>query len=354
MSKIALALILCLLIVSLCSAATLPEIFKQAKDAFGRGDYKQSLADFDLLDAESQKPGFEADRAKLAPVILFYRGANLAALGKKDEAKETFISYLIFMPNASIASPPFPKDVVALFDAARKEADGRSNTVSAAFATFMTPAGWSLPTDEHWTETPVRYLLTPAQKQEYESLTTPADRATFADRVWGQLDPTPGTPANEFRAEFERRVAFADATWTTEKAPGRIGDRATVIVFLGPPTYAAMGSLGTADDTMSAMRARGNADMDAGLVGKSRRGTSTARAIQKPTDNLEQDYNRGGRESWVYRQDRMPKDVPFHEIRVDFLSKQGYGAGVLQKEPQVMQTLGGAVDAALRDKKFSR
>lgn len=354
MSKIALALVLALLIVPLCAAATLPEIFKQAKDAFGRGDYKQSLADFDLLDAESQKPGFEADRTKLAPVILFYRGANLAALGRKEEAKEAFVSYLAFMPNASIASPPFPKATVAVFDAAVKEAAGRSNTVSAAFATFMTPAGWTLPADEHWTETPMRYLLTPAQKQEYESLTAPADRATFADRVWGQLDPTPGTPANEFRAEFERRVAFADATWTTEKAPGRIGDRAAVIVFLGPPTYAAMGSLGTTDDTMSAMRARGNADLDVSLTGKTRSGTSAAQAIQKPTDNLEQDYNRGGRESWVYRKDRMPKDVPFHEVRFDFVSKQGYGAGVLQKESQSMQTLGRAVDAALRDKKLSR
>ena len=331
MSKIAHALVLTLLIVPLCAAATLPEIFKQAKDEFGRGDYQKSLADFDLLDSESQKPGFEADRAKLAPVILFYRGANLAALGRKEEAKEAFLSYLGFMPNASIASPPFPKNVVAAFDLAVKEAAGRSNTVSAAFATFVTPAGWMLPADERWTETPVRHLLTAGQKREYEALTTPADRAAFADRVWGQLDPTPGTPANEFRAEFERRIAFADATWTTDKAPGRVGDRATVIVFLGPPTYAAMGNVSTGDDTMSALRAG-----------------------RKAMDNLEQEYNRGGRESWVYRQDRMPKDVPFHEVRFDFLSKQGYGTGVLQKESQAMQTLGRAVDAAVRDKKLGR
>src|SRR2546421_9747495 len=93
-------------------AATLPEIFNQAKNEFSAGNYKQSLADFDLLDSESRKPGLEADRAKLAPVILFYRGANLAALGRRDEGKETFINYLSYTPNASIASPPFPKQVV--------------------------------------------------------------------------------------------------------------------------------------------------------------------------------------------------------------------------------------------------
>jgi len=36
-------------------------------------------------------------------------GANLAALGRKDDAKEAFITYLAYMPNAAIASPPFPK-----------------------------------------------------------------------------------------------------------------------------------------------------------------------------------------------------------------------------------------------------
>src|SRR5438094_289811 len=72
MSNIAASIVLTLF------AATLPQIFNQAKNEFSVGNYKQSLADFDLLDAESRKPGLEADRAKLAPVILFYRGATLA------------------------------------------------------------------------------------------------------------------------------------------------------------------------------------------------------------------------------------------------------------------------------------
>ena len=84
MPKILAALVLTLF------AATLPELFKQAKDEFSAGNYQKSLADFETLDAESQKPGLEADRAKLAPIILFYRGANLAALGRKDEARAMF------------------------------------------------------------------------------------------------------------------------------------------------------------------------------------------------------------------------------------------------------------------------
>jgi hypothetical protein len=69
---------------------TLPELFKHAKDTFAAGDYKSSLAYFELLDSKSARPGFEADRAKLIPVITFYRGANLSALGRRDEAREAF------------------------------------------------------------------------------------------------------------------------------------------------------------------------------------------------------------------------------------------------------------------------
>src|SRR4051795_6864319 len=79
---------------------TLPELFKRAKDKFASGDYKGSLADFELLDTTSAQPELAADRAKLIPVVTFYRGANLAALGRKAEAKDAFIAYLGYAPTA--------------------------------------------------------------------------------------------------------------------------------------------------------------------------------------------------------------------------------------------------------------
>ncbi|MGA8809602.1 MAG: GWxTD domain-containing protein, partial [Thermoanaerobaculia bacterium] len=231
---------------------SLPDLFKRAKEEFAAGDYKRSLADFDQLDAITNKPGLENDRAKLLPVVTFYRGANLAALGQKNEAKNAFITYLGFMPVAAIASPPFPKTTVDLFEQARKEARGRTTTRSTTYLAFALPAGWTLPADEHWIETPVRYLMTPAQKKEYSTFTTNAERASFVDAFWKQLDPTPATDANEFRSEFERRVAYADASFATDKVQGRYTDRAAVFAFLGAPTFASMANV--ASDTMSDLR----------------------------------------------------------------------------------------------------
>jgi GWxTD domain-containing protein len=312
---------------------TLPELFKRAKDKFASGDYKGSLADFELLDANSAKPGFEADRAKLLPVVTFYRGANLAALGRKADAKAAFVTYFGFMPNAAITSPPYPKATVDIFEQARKEAASQSMTVTAAFASFTKPAGWSLPADEHWIESPVKYLLTPAQKKEYATFTSNPERAAFVDAFWKQLDPTPTTEANELRDEFERRLAFADAYFASPKQAGHLTERGAVFAFLGPPTYVGVKELGADNDAVNQLRSNGRF------------------VVGGPA--LQRQGSQGQRESWYYRPGRIPAGVPFPEVRFDFITKEGYGTSVMQKDAEPMQTLGIAADAVRRTMKLN-
>ncbi|MEA2414342.1 MAG: hypothetical protein QOI58_999 [Thermoanaerobaculia bacterium] len=327
------AALLLITVNAIAADPTLPELFKRAKDKFASADYKGSLADFELLDTNSAKPGFAADRAKLLPVITFYRGANLAALGRKAEAKAAFVTYFGFVPNAAIASPPFPKATVDVFELARKEVSSQSTTVSAAFATFATPANWSLAPDEHWIESPVRYLLTPAQKKEYATFTSDAERASFIGAFWKQLDPTPTTEVNELRDEFERRVAFADAYFSNPKLTGRLTERAAVFTFLGPPTYVGVKDLSNQDDAVNQLRENGRF-----VVGGA---------------SLQQQGAIGQRESWYYRPGRIPAGVPFPEVRFDFITKEGYGTAVMQKDPQPMQTLGIAAESVRRTLKLN-
>jgi GWxTD domain-containing protein len=336
---------------------SLSQLFKQAKDKFTAGDYKSSLADLDALDALSAQPGHENERAKLLPVLTFYRGANLAALGQKDEAREAFASFLTLTPNGSIASPPFPKSTVDLFEDGRKLARGRSTSMATVYSAFTTPAGWTLPPDEHWIESPVRYLVTPAQKKEYSTFTSNAERAAFIEAFWKQLDPTPTTDVNEFRSEFERRLAFADTQFTTPKAPGRLTDSATIFTFLGPPTYASQSQLASSDDVMGQLRSNGNSQGLGGFSAPGVRGkpNSIAGSVTGSTkeDTLETDSTKARREAWYYRPGRIPQGVPFKEVRFDFLTKPGYGTDVLQKDPQPMQTFGIAVEAARRDRRLN-
>ena len=344
-----------LLLILFCTSVfaaepTLPDLFKKAKDEFARADYTHSLADFEQLENLSLRPGMEKDRAKLASVITFYRAANLASLGRRDEAREQFINFLAVMPNATIASPPYSAKVVDAFQQARKDLEGKSGSLALAYAQFVPPAGWTLASDEHWIESPVRFLLTAAQKAEYATFATPAERQTFVERFWKQLDPTPATDANEFRSEFERRVAFADASFSTDKMPGRITDRATVFALFGPPTYAGTAYLSSSDDVMANLRAAGNQDMGRAVRGSNSTGGFGTITGTKPTDNLESDAKRGVREAWYYRRARIPKELVYQELRFDFITKEGYGTGVLQKDAQPMQALGQAAEVARKDK----
>jgi GWxTD domain-containing protein len=336
MTRLQTLIVAALLVVTATALAAdppLPELFKRAKDKFASGDYKGSLADFELLDKNSAQKGFENERAKLIPVVTFYRGANLAALGRKNDAKEAFVSYLEITPTAAITSPPFPKATVEVFELAREEAANRSTTVRTAYAAFTPPPDWSMLNDEHWIDTPIRYLLFPAQRKEYTTFTTNAERSAFIEAFWKQLDPTPTTEVNELRDEFERRVAFADANFATPKQAGRFTERAAVFTFLGAPTYAGVKELAAGDDAMDQLRSGGRA--------------------RTGGRELERQGSHGQRESWYYRAGRTPAGLPFPEVRFDFITKEGYGTSVMQKDPQPMQTLGIAVDAARRDKRLN-
>jgi GWxTD domain-containing protein len=354
-----------LLLVAMSAAAdlSLPDLFKRAKERFAASDFKGSLADFEMLDAASARTGFENDRAKLLPVITFYRGANLAALGKRDEAKEAFIAYLGLVPRAAIASPPFPKGTVDLFEQARNESGSRSVTMTVMYAAFAVPSGWTLAPDTHWIETPVRYLLTPAQRKEYATFTTDAERATFIDAFWRQLDPTPATDPNELRGEFERRMAFADANFTTPKLGGRFTEQATIFTFLGPPNFVGLSQ--ASEDAIGRLRADGNAPMnkmtsnptlmdprDVSPHIKNEIHSDLWSTDRKKEDNLETDSTRAKREKWYYRRDRLPKNVKFQEVHFDFITKEGYGTEVLQKESEPMLTLSQAVEIARAEKKL--
>jgi GWxTD domain-containing protein len=344
---VAFSSILVLVATGAIAADSVADLFARVKTEFSQGDYKRSLADVDALDKASQAPGAEKDRPKLISAISFYRAANLAALGRADDAKEEFINFLLYSPNVSIKSPPFPPAVVDAFQKAQKGASGRSNGLAVKYASFAVPAGWTFPADTQWALSPVRYLLTNDQKKEYAALTTAADREAFVANFWKSFDPSPGTDPNEFRTEFERRVAFADANFATDKLPGRETDRGLVFTFLGIPTYVGASRVTADADAIAALRSGGGTGTT--------HGTSHFADIRTTSNNddLESPDARGRREVWYYRQARLPAGSPFQEVKFEFITKEGYGTGVLQKESNVLQTLSQATDNARKIRKLN-
>jgi GWxTD domain-containing protein len=347
-----------LLLASAAIAAdpALPALFAKAKQEFQKSQYSQSLADFDELDKRSQQPGNEADRKQLDPVIAFYRAANLAALGRASEARSAFVTYLALMPKASLDPKSFPKPVIDAFVAARREVgSGVETGLSREYAEFQPASADAIPVDVHWAETPVRYLLTSDQKRDWAKLTTDAARRDFVDAFWKGLGS--GNEGTALRRELERRMVFAEKKFGTDKRPGLLTDRALVFTLLGPPSYAASTPLRAGDEKVDAMRGGANnspiSAANPGLSGHTTGSSATGMDMitgSRPGDGLMTDLERGTREAWYYRRDRLSAAMRYSELRVDFISREGYGTGLMQRDPVTLQALGQASELILTTK----
>src|SRR5262245_16689514 len=203
-------------------AMTLPDLFHKAKEQVKLGSYEAALATLEQIDTVSQRPGLEKDREALAPAVSFYRGVCHAARGEEDLARDEFRVYLETSPNTRLDPAMYPKKVIATFETAQKalqhpeqqaeeQPKGSGAGIASAYKAFKKP-GSALhpPADEDWAEGPARFLLTPTEAQEFQRITDPISRSEFITKFWKDRDRTPETPENEFRDEFERRVAFAD------------------------------------------------------------------------------------------------------------------------------------------------
>ena len=89
-----------------------------------------------------------------------------------------------------------------------------------------------------WARGPVQYLMTRDEMTAWNAIKSDADADKFIALFWARRDPTPGTPQNEFREDFERRVQYADQTFTNGRQRGSLSDRGKVLVLFGAPTRA--------------------------------------------------------------------------------------------------------------------
>jgi GWxTD domain-containing protein len=98
--------------------------------------------------------------------------------------------------------------------------------------------GWSLPallrSDYKTAVEQLRYI---ASDDERDSLLESPDslRAKLWESFWEKRDPTSGTPMNEFRDEYYRRIRYANASFSVGKRPGWRTDRGMIYIRYGEP-----------------------------------------------------------------------------------------------------------------------
>ncbi|MBN2266286.1 MAG: GWxTD domain-containing protein [Candidatus Aminicenantes bacterium] len=80
----------------------------------------------------------------------------------------------------------------------------------------------------------VDYIITKAERKIFLELPE-SDRDDFIEEFWRRRDPDRDTARNEFRLEYEDRVAKAEAMFLGEGRPGWKTDRGRIFILFGPP-----------------------------------------------------------------------------------------------------------------------
>ena len=140
------------------------------------------------------------------------------------------------------------------------------------------------PKYKDWPETPAGYLLTHKEAKAYKKLDTDAQAEKFIALFWAQRNPDLTSRINEFKVEFDARVAQADKMFSYEDTKGSNTDRGRMLILLGPPNEASVIQNGP-----------GKSQIEARMT----------------TD-------KGTTQVWVYKKDRLPPDVKQEEIYAFF------------------------------------
>ncbi len=90
-------------------------------------------------------------------------------------------------------------------------------------------------TYKDWPAGPAGFLLTESERKAYAQIQNDKDAQAFLDLFWARRDPDLNTVQNEFKLDFDMRVAAADKQFSTDKLKGSLSDRGKTLILMGKP-----------------------------------------------------------------------------------------------------------------------
>jgi GWxTD domain-containing protein len=87
---------------------------------------------------------------------------------------------------------------------------------------------------KRWLSEEVPYIITDEERASFKKFTTDDEREQFIEAFWERRNPNPGSPENEFKEEYYRRIAYANEHYASG-IPGWKTDRGRIYITWGPP-----------------------------------------------------------------------------------------------------------------------
>lgn len=85
-----------------------------------------------------------------------------------------------------------------------------------------------------WLNEEVPYIITNEERAAFKKLGTDDEREQFIEQFWERRNPNPGSPENEFKEEYYRRIAYSNEHYASG-LPGWKTDRGRIYIMYGPP-----------------------------------------------------------------------------------------------------------------------
>jgi GWxTD domain-containing protein len=154
---------------------------------------------------------------------------------------------------------------------------------------------------------PARFLMSKEEMAAWKSVNNDTDAQAFIDKFWARRDPTPGTPANEFKAEFEARAKYADDHFAEGRTKGSLTDRGRIFLILGSPSVVKHSSGGSAPGV-----------------------PSTGIGVPQPGADAQPQTM-----TWTYDQAKTKAQLPAPTIQIGFVDQYGNESWRLDRSPGV-------------------
>jgi GWxTD domain-containing protein len=89
---------------------------------------------------------------------------------------------------------------------------------------------------EQWLKEEIKLLVTPEEEAAFKKLANDEEKDKFIELFWAKRDPSPGTPVNEFRDEWYKRLDFVNKNYSKGSvSKGWHSDMGRVYMIFGPP-----------------------------------------------------------------------------------------------------------------------
>jgi GWxTD domain-containing protein len=223
--------------IRICRSRFFAFVLAQGRAALQRRDYAGAADRLRAGIASAATITDGAQKQQALAALNFYAAVATYHNNQELKAREHLKNFFKYQPNATgVDAKRYDAGFVTIFNQVRTSRPRAGAVSFDILYPTQAPIGVTSEAVMGWRNSAdFAVLASGAEKQQWDAISDEAQRETFVTEFWKRRDPTPDDERNEFRDEFQARVAFADYYFGSYGERGSLTDRGKVYLLLGKP-----------------------------------------------------------------------------------------------------------------------